>query len=1541
MTHNRIVVVAVLVLTAFVGASDTKLYSFGRNTNKQLLQNDTEVLQPTQIGAPIDALCITVTGVTESNSLFVTCDGKLYLTGANIDALGNYAVGQSVVSSEPRRVEGLEGHRVVMASLGSSHIVALTSKGKVFTWGLNADGQLGYGGDDTTLMKFSASPIEVSSLTHQNIRFVTAGGNRTAALSDDGKLFLWGDGKAGEMGDGSTKSHKKPNLVKSLVDNKAKICQVAVGAHHVVAVTRSGDMYSWGDGSAGQLGLGNFGMQQKRPMQVARLRKNVCQVTAGIDFTGVVTQDERVFLWGSNGYPSPFEKVYFQGLHARQIAAGITHMVTLLENGTVASWGSRSHGESGQVSGPAFTLDPASIVLGDKIKQLAVGVEQTILMSGPFPAPSLCPCLNGFFSYWTNQVEFQPVCSDDQTKCGDDSCCGADETCCQVSSDGKSVATERTLSSAVGEPKSSFRCVKAKSATCCSALDSGINQYGCHSGFKCDTDNKRCLPSWIKPETSEEDKISNSEEVILYTGTQLPGANPVDGVCGVRKVTCPDETCCNKGQKCCRLNDGSFGCCPHDTGSCCAVGCCREGYTCDNEKFACVKQDGTEIEKIAQDKVDSHCGTKRTCPDSSCCADGTECCMLQDGFFGCCPFTNGVCCSDGAGCCPSGHRCDIGKSQCVSSSLDSNGTEIRISMKSTPRNTPTRSEATETQCPNGETCKWPGTCCDAGNGKFGCCDFVNGTCCAGGLGCCPADFECDVAGSQCVAPKGAAVPMKFTRDTTPKPHVPHPKPGQEVCAGQTKCTDNTCCPVGSSCCAGPNGSMSCCSYMEGICCSDGGCCAEGHFCDVDQKSCKSKDGESYPYLASQKSAPPPAPKNSVSAPSKCYADERLCPQGMCCPRSSTCIDKGFGQVGCCPQTHAVGCEGGGCCPGGTTCDVASNSCKYFDSDKVAPMLKSDMSHAPEAEWDVEECRADEQVCSGDGGCCLNTDTCCLLNTEEGLMSACCPHENAQCCKFGGCCPQGSTCDEVVQVCRNPLGEVIGDASAVSGSVVHPIDGLTDLECADGSVCGAFDTCCSIGFDADIGAEGFACCPFENAICCSAFEGCCPNGYECDAETKGCVTEGREIASGAHSVPEPPATYVCELPLTQCPNGKCCATSEYCAEAPGSAGVFRCIERGFAACGNASHACPKDLFCDFRNNMWMCSEEQDNDISVKEALLKKFWGEDTAAKCAANSLIQEDAKQEYSPEVHVERAPAQYWFPKKLAIKSKAIKSTITSLPTILAAKVCQHLSAINSSAVADFCYVSNANGHFASKDRDRVAQLIAEYTRRICEEQICKAPVGRTYEFVAEELNPCPCRHKPTPVPLPENVSPAESAGISDAVVAEKISNIAQAEQSVATPVRQTSSTGAPVVTAFVPPVHEVADEMPVTQIHIGAVGGAQPVTPDTEDQLPTTTTQNDSPKFTLVPTNRDSMQLTESIDQGAHKGDADMLESHRPETFMGKEACAEDAAEAAVDLDGDAANEMDAKADAKEEVTLSLAQMNAQPVPLVGSGDAGMPEML
>lgn len=1457
-------------------------------------------------------VCLKQADMSDKNAIFVTCEGQVYVTGTNIGSNGVFSISSKDVAKLPVLVSSLQPHKVVMASVGDNHFVVLTNQGRVYTWGFNHDGQLGYGNE----VPFSAQPLEVGALASSNVRLVNAGGNRTGALTDDGKLFMWGSGAFGEMGDGSTRSHRKPTLVQAFLGNNERVCQVAIGSQHVAAITNAGDLYTWGNGEAGQLGLGDFGLQRKKPMPVTKLRRNVCFVSAGEDFTAIVSQDNRVFLWGSNGYPSPFEKTFYQGQKPRQIACGSAHMIVVLADGRVTSWGSKKYGQTGRGFDGDFTLEPGFLELGSPTHQVIVGKQSSMALGGLFSAPSLCSCGDGWFSKWREE-KFISRCTESQNTCGDGSCCGEEETCCAVKSSKAPVSVTGFRGIDEKPPVAdSYRCMPAKNAVCCDST----SELACAAGFAChlETSPQRCEPTSVHADTPEEQRAENSEEPLRSkVFSSAPGVAPGQGVCGVRKTTCPDDTCCAKGQTCCPKEDGSFGCCQLENGVCCKDGCCHEGYTCDDQTFACVKKQGpgSAVVRYEQSKVEGHCGPgKRACPDRSCCSNGYECCALGDGFFGCCPFTNGVCCVDGAGCCPSNHRCDVPKNECVriadpSAPGASSSDEGRVSMKSTPRNTPQRSAVGEVTCPNDMVCQYPGTCCEGPNGSFGCCDFVNGTCCGGGLGCCPSDFECDISSSSCKPfnPRLQAVPMKFTKDPKPKQHT---SGTAQVCEGKTKCSDNNCCPLGSSCCAQPDGSTKCCDYMEAVCCADGGCCGANHVCDNEQHLCRDKEGkQTYAHLSSQKSTPPPQDKSvEVSSPGKCYPDENMCSDGFCCPRGGTCCSKGFGQSGCCPHTHGVCCNGGGCCPSGSTCDVQGKSCTYPNQPEkqAAPMLLADPPRPPEAQWDLEECWNDEQSCAVDGGCCLKTETCCAVTGEDGKpMSACCPFENGVCCQFGGCCPQESTCDEIHGQCLDLIGNPVKDVATVKGSALHPLAGLAEIDCPDGSVCGPYDTCCSLGFDEEWGEEIFGCCEFENAVCCKEFEGCCPSGYECNAETKTCINEGRELPGSSNSPTDPPPTFVCLLPLTQCPNGRCCESNEYCAEQ--GSGNFKCLPRGYSACHNGTHGCQNGLFCDERNGNAVCSAEEPNDPQVKKDLLRKFWGDDVSATCSS-LLIQSEAAHSgdaFSPEVKVEKPPKQYWFPTRLAVRSKAVKATDTSLPTVLAAKICQHLPLMNSTAATEYCYLSNSNGHFLMKDRDRVKQLVDEYIRRISVEQHGMAPVGRVYEFQAEELDPCPCRERPTPAPLPPNLDVV--AGSNDAAQEAIINEVAKQEQATS------NSTHHVVV------VVEVHDEKVISGAEViggAASSGSVPLSEERPIEV-------DSVKYTLVLPNQDSMQVSQSVDQLNDASDHDMVLARRVETFMGKESCKEDGAEAAVDLDGEEANDVEGS-DARDSVQTTLAQMEA-----------------
>ena len=76
----------------------------------------------------------------------------------------------------------------------------------------------------------------------------------------------------------------------------------------------------------------------------------------------------------------------------------------------------------------------------------------------------------------------------------------------------------------------------------------------------------------------------------------------------------------------------------------------------------------TPIEDAIRIQIRKNPDKSGLCPDHKMqCPDGTTCCKLYDGGYGCCPYPEGVCCKDGAHCCPHATQCDIQHGRCIRS----------------------------------------------------------------------------------------------------------------------------------------------------------------------------------------------------------------------------------------------------------------------------------------------------------------------------------------------------------------------------------------------------------------------------------------------------------------------------------------------------------------------------------------------------------------------------------------------------------------------------------------------------------------------------------------------------------------------------------------------------------------------------------------------------------------------------------------------------------------------------------------------------------
>ena len=80
-----------------------------------------------------------------------------------------------------------------------------------------------------------------------------AGRFHSAAVGENGALFVWGCGECGQLGTGDTANRLAPTRVAGL---PAPVRQVAAGDDHTGIVTEAGDLLMCGCGGNGQLNRG-------------------------------------------------------------------------------------------------------------------------------------------------------------------------------------------------------------------------------------------------------------------------------------------------------------------------------------------------------------------------------------------------------------------------------------------------------------------------------------------------------------------------------------------------------------------------------------------------------------------------------------------------------------------------------------------------------------------------------------------------------------------------------------------------------------------------------------------------------------------------------------------------------------------------------------------------------------------------------------------------------------------------------------------------------------------------------------------------------------------------------------------------------------------------------------------------------------------------------------------------------------------------------------------------------------------------------------
>lgn len=168
------------------------------------------------------------------------------------------------------------------------HNFALMADGRLFGWGANGSGQLGVGDTDP-----APSPVEVP--VPSPVDSVAGGANHSLFLHQDGTVSATGLNYLGQLGTGNTDSATLPVPIPGLTD----VAQVAAGFEHSLAVLDNGTVLSWGNNGSGQLGVGAGVGFSTSPLPVPGLT-GILAIFAGPSHNVAIRYDGTVYTWGDN-----------------------------------------------------------------------------------------------------------------------------------------------------------------------------------------------------------------------------------------------------------------------------------------------------------------------------------------------------------------------------------------------------------------------------------------------------------------------------------------------------------------------------------------------------------------------------------------------------------------------------------------------------------------------------------------------------------------------------------------------------------------------------------------------------------------------------------------------------------------------------------------------------------------------------------------------------------------------------------------------------------------------------------------------------------------------------------------------------------------------------------------------------------------------------------------------------------------------------------------------------------------------------------------
>lgn len=356
-------------------STDGKVYAWGANSTAGLGMGDQDDRRIPEVISGLDGDSILQIVKGYSYTMILTNSGDIWGWGYKETTL--IGQGEEMPLLKPVKLDINVGEKIVSLATGQDNVLALTENGKLYVWGIGGHGNMGLG-----FTYFEApEPVQIPEFSVGNIVQIVADGFTCGVVTDLGEVFIWGQDEYSQEERTFVRLPTRVEAASGLYVTKLSI------GRSIAVLTNDGKVYTWGRNVVGELGIGNREPQYE-PQEVTALSDYyVVDVVSGASHMMARTEDGRVFAWGYNNrgqtanpitetmsdsfITTPTEIEMLSSKGVCALFAGADYSVALTEDGALYTWGYGSYGQLGTDNVDIIVIQP---VLLDRFVKESEGV---------------------------------------------------------------------------------------------------------------------------------------------------------------------------------------------------------------------------------------------------------------------------------------------------------------------------------------------------------------------------------------------------------------------------------------------------------------------------------------------------------------------------------------------------------------------------------------------------------------------------------------------------------------------------------------------------------------------------------------------------------------------------------------------------------------------------------------------------------------------------------------------------------------------------------------------------------------------------------------------------------------------------------------------------------------------------------------------------------------------------------------------------------------------------------------------------------------